>query len=100
VTPVTASDAQGLCLLYLLLVVKSLEDDIRVLWPYTSAFEGLEYEFFSDRGAPGCPEQQEKVAFLERYEVLSVVEVTHELVGICSGERFEGNNVEWLQSMS
>jgi hypothetical protein len=30
VTPVAASDALGLCLLYLLLVVESLEDDIRV----------------------------------------------------------------------
>jgi hypothetical protein len=54
----------------------------RVLWPYTSAFKGFDDEFFSDTGAPGCPEQQEKVAFLERYKALGVVEVMRELVGI------------------
>jgi hypothetical protein len=77
-----------------------LEDDFRVLWSYISAFEGLENEYSSDRGAPGCPKQHEKVAFLERYKTLGVVEVTRELVGLRSGKRFEGNNVKWLQSMS
>jgi hypothetical protein len=59
-----------------------------------SAFEGLKDQFFGDRGAPGCPEQQEKLAFLERYKVLGAVEVTRELVGMCSRERFKANNVE------
>jgi hypothetical protein len=82
VTLVAASDAEGLCLLYLLLVVKPLEDDVGICWPYTSAFKGLKNEFFGDRGAPGCPEQREKVAFLERYKALGAVKVMHEPVGI------------------
>jgi hypothetical protein len=84
----------------MLLVVEPLEDDVRILWPYTSAFEGLKDEFFGDRGAPGCSEQRKKVAFLERYKSLGAVEVTRELVGKCAGERFKANNVEWLWSMS
>jgi hypothetical protein len=77
-----------------LLVVEPLENDVRVFWPYTSAFQGLKDEFFSDKEAPGCPEQREKVAFLERYKALGAVEVTCELVGIRSRERFKANNVE------
>jgi hypothetical protein len=84
----------------LLLVAQSLEDDVRILWPYTSAFEGLEGEFLGYGGAPGFPKQREKVSFLEGDEALAAVEVTRELVGIRSREWLKANNVEWLQSMS
>jgi hypothetical protein len=83
----------------LLLVVKSLKDDVRILWPYTGAFEGLKSELLGHREAPDFPKQQEEVSFLKRDKALGAVEVTRKLVGIRSRERFKANNVKWLQSM-
>jgi hypothetical protein len=80
----------------LLLVVKSLEDNVGILWPYTSAFKGLESEFFRYRGALGFPKQREKVSFLKGYKALAAVEVTCELVGVRAREWLEADDVEWL----
>ena len=92
--------AASFCCLLLLLAVKSLKDDVGILWPYTGGFEALVDEFYGDGRPPGFLEQWEKVAFLESYEALGAVDVTRKRVGIRSRERFEADDVKWLQSMS
>jgi hypothetical protein len=64
VTPVAVSDTCGFCLFYLLLVIEPLENDVRVLWPYTVLLKDLRTSFLVIEEPQAAQNSRKNLLFL------------------------------------